>query len=82
MFLLTTLSNIFVRPIMSLLIAFIPSIGDYIVQAQNFFSSYVFEPMQWGVRFLLNVTGIPQSVLTFAFMLLAFSFERKKVHYE
>lgn len=65
-----TLSNIFVRPIMALLIAFIPSIGDYIIQTQNFFSSYIFEPMKWGIRFLLNVTGLPQTILTFAFTYL------------
>lgn len=70
LWLLKTLSNIFVRPIMALLIAFIPEIGVYIGQAQNFFSSYVFEPMKWGVRLLLNVTGIPQEVLAFAFTYL------------
>lgn len=71
MWLLTTLSNIFVRPIMALLTAFIPSIGEYIIQAQNFFSSYIFEPMKWAIRLLLNVTSLPQAVLTFAFTYLA-----------
>lgn len=68
--LLKTLSNIFIRPIMTLIFAFIPEIGEYIVQAQNFFSEYIFGTMKFCIRFLLNITGIPQAVITFAFTYL------------
>lgn len=71
MWIITTLSNIFVRPIMTLIVAFIPDIGDYITQTQSFFTQYVFEPMSFCIRLLLNVTGLPQAALVFGFTYLA-----------
>lgn len=68
--LLKTLSNIFVRPVMTLIIVFIPDIATYISQAQDFFSIYVFEPMRFCIRLLLNVTGLPQEIFIFAFTYL------------
>ena len=70
MWLLKTLSSIFITPIMALITAFIPSVGTYIIQTQSFFSDYVFEPMRFCIRLLLNVTGISQSALIFGFTYL------------
>lgn len=69
--LLKTLSNIFIRPIMIVITAFIPEIGEYITQAQLFFTTYIFEPMKFCMRLLMNVTGLPQEILVFAFTYLA-----------
>lgn len=70
MWLITTLSNIFIRPIITILTTFIPEIGEYITQTQSFFVEYIFEPMKFCIRLLENVTRLPHEILVFAFTYL------------
>lgn len=70
MWIITTLSNIFVKPIMLLLTAFIPDMADYIISIKTFLISYVFTPMNFFVRFLYNVTGLSRTIVLFGFTYL------------
>ena len=71
MWIITTLSNIFIRPIMVILTAFIPEVATYITEIQTFFQTYIFNTMKFCIKLLLNVTGLPQNILIFAFTYLA-----------
>lgn len=70
MWLLKTLSSIFITPILALIETFIPDVSTYIIQAQNFFTTYIFDTMRFCIRLFLNVTRLPQSVLLFGFTYL------------
>ena len=70
MFLLKTLSNIFIAPIMSLIEIFVPSVTDFVNVCQNFLSNYVFAGAGFVKQAFVNCTGVSQTIFIALFTYL------------
>ena len=71
MWIIKTLSSIFISPIIALVSAFIPDLGTAIDVCQEFLSDYVFKGALFVKQVFINCTGISQTVLTSLFLYLA-----------
>ena len=71
MWIIKTLSSIFISPIILLVKAFIPDLTAAINSCQYFLSEYVFKGALFCKQVFINCTGISQTVLTSLFLYLA-----------
>ena len=70
MFLLKTLSNIFIAPIMALIEVFIPSVTQFVTVCQTFLNNYVFTGAGFVKQVFVNCTGVSQTILIALFTYL------------
>lgn len=70
MFLIKTLSKIFLTPVVALVTSFIPDVSNYIISCKTFLSDYVFKGALFVKQIFINCTGVSQAVLTALFTYL------------
>lgn len=64
-YIIKTISNLIFTPILALLTAFFPDIGDLIASAQNFLTTYIFDVLRFIKSAFMHTTGFPQTLFTF-----------------
>lgn len=71
MWIIKTLSAIFIAPIIKLVMLFIPDLENYIDVCQEFLGDYVFEGALFVKQVFVNCTGVSQVILASLFTYLA-----------
>lgn len=71
MWIIKTLSSIFITPIVTLIAAFIPDLSTAITICKQFLTEYVFKGALFTKQVFINCTGISQTVLTSLFLYLS-----------
>lgn len=71
MWIIETLSGIFIKPVILLVSSFVPDLSVAIETCQEFLSQYVFKGALFAKQVFVNCTGVSQTVLTFLFTYLA-----------
>lgn len=72
MWLITTLSNIFVTPVVTLLTNLMPDLGLAITNVLNFISTYVVTYLQFAIRVFVNCTGVSQALISLVVSYISF----------
>lgn len=67
MWIIKTLSSIFIKPVVFLISSFIPDLSKFIEICQEFLSQYVFKGALFVKQVFLNCTGVSQLILTSLF---------------
>lgn len=71
MWIIKTLSGIFIKPVVLLITAFIPDVSNFILICKDFLGNYVFKGALFVKQAFVNCTGVSQTILTALFTYLA-----------